>query len=754
MKHRSFKWLHSLAIGVVVSLLAVPGLAAATSYQAPNDVRPNTDISLEIYAAPAGAGKACVRHAPCTLQEAQDKVRKFLRTPAHSSDRREGDVVVYLRGGTYELTETLRFDERDSGSPNAQVIYRNYPGETPVISGGRQIIGWQPDSDGVYKTLLPEVRDGQWRFDQLFVDGARQTLARYPNSGYLRTDDDNPVEGGEFTSFRYRAGEVDPSLDYSDASVYVWAVFDWFSFTFPIESVDGASGVISHSGRTRVTADNRYFLQGVREFLDEPGEFYLDTDSGWLYYWPSSDRPIEEQEIVAPTLSDVVEVKGSSPDRPAEWLVFEGLTFSASQFVDLFDEHAGASPQSRPARVWRNRPNDDYRHGLLRLENASNVTIRGNGFRNAGLNAVALDYYTSNSTVQGNDIGSSGYHGILSTGTDVGTLVEGEQIFDNHDNEISDNYIHDIGRLVGHGAGIFLYQSGENEIIYNKIRRGPRYGIGIKGASYHIMPVTLGGVPVTWENHWDFNTGRKNYIAHNDVAEVAQDSDDMGGISLWGVHENIITNNRIHDMTATEGVGNGVIQGIYSDGGADRQVISKNVIYDVVGPVSGPIFVKGLDTQVTNNIFVGSVGARFAGIEMRWRLVEPVELPPRDALPVEDHHYARNIMYSEAGAPMFFFVGWSGERVEHSNHNLFYDPTGTYGADGIPGDQTLANWLTLDDNKYDQESLITDPLFVDPDGDNYNLRAESPAFSLGFEDFDQTDVGPRPTSSGQSATTS
>ena len=58
------------------------------------------------------------------------------------------DIVVVLRGGTYQLTETLRLDARDSGTNGHDVIYRAYPGETPVISGGRQIVGWAEDADG------------------------------------------------------------------------------------------------------------------------------------------------------------------------------------------------------------------------------------------------------------------------------------------------------------------------------------------------------------------------------------------------------------------------------------------------------------------------------------------------------------------------------------------------------------------------------------------------------------------------------
>jgi hypothetical protein len=49
----------------------------------------------------------------------------------------------------------------------------------------------------------------------------------------------------------------------------------------------------------------------------------------------------------------------------------------------------------------------------------------------------------------------------------------------------------------------------------------------------------------------------------------------------------------------------------------------------------------------------------------------------------------------------------------------------------------------------DVHSFIADPLFVDPENNDYRLRPESPAFQLGFRPIDLTDVGPRRVTSGE-----
>ena len=44
----------------------------------------------------------------------------------------------------------------------------------------------------------------------------------------------------------------------------------------------------------------------------------------------------------------------------------------------------------------------------------------------------------------------------------------------------------------------------------------------------------------------------------------------------------------------------------------------------------------------------------------------------------------------------------------------------------------------------DANSLIADPLFIDPANDDYTLNPESPAFDLGFKPIDTSQIGPRP----------
>src|SRR5580692_8152238 len=72
-----------------------------------------------------------------TLTRARDAVRALKRV----SDKK--DFVVSIRGGTYRLRETLVFSLEDSAPNGGTITYAAAPHETPILSSGVPIRGWQ-----------------------------------------------------------------------------------------------------------------------------------------------------------------------------------------------------------------------------------------------------------------------------------------------------------------------------------------------------------------------------------------------------------------------------------------------------------------------------------------------------------------------------------------------------------------------------------------------------------------------------------
>ncbi|MBM4149998.1 MAG: hypothetical protein FJ224_13290, partial [Lentisphaerae bacterium] len=90
---------------------------------------------------------------------------------ARDAARQSKGSTVFVRGGFYELTKTLKLDAKDSG-----VIWRAYRDEKPILVGGVKITGFVPHDGQIVKANV-----GTNLFRQLFFDGQRQELARYPN---------------------------------------------------------------------------------------------------------------------------------------------------------------------------------------------------------------------------------------------------------------------------------------------------------------------------------------------------------------------------------------------------------------------------------------------------------------------------------------------------------------------------------------------------------------------------------------------
>src|SRR3979409_1155594 len=131
MSHTPKTRLRSVLAPVAAAAFAAGGLVALAPAASAG-----TQITLYA-AAPSSATSGCTISAPCSLDGAQKVVRRL--TPSMT-----GDIVVDLRGGVYRRSTTWSFSSaaHDSGMRGHRVIYQAYPGETPEISGARQIAGW------------------------------------------------------------------------------------------------------------------------------------------------------------------------------------------------------------------------------------------------------------------------------------------------------------------------------------------------------------------------------------------------------------------------------------------------------------------------------------------------------------------------------------------------------------------------------------------------------------------------------------
>ena len=677
-----------------------------------------------------------------TIQRAQAEMRRRIAAGMTA------DLAVVIRGGTYYLDAPLQFDERDGGHDGREVIYRGYPGEQAEIVGGRPVPGWVPVGEHVYAADLGP----DWQPNVLAENRALATMARTPNEGYLAVGS-VPTSVGQ-AQFTYAAGDLPERFDYGDAQVLVWAGYDelwdggknynWESSLIPIAGVDFATRTITPAEPTirDLHQHNRYYVRGALEFLDQPGEFHLDSSARRLYYWPRQ-TPIEAQTIEAATVPRVIEVIGSSPEAAVQDLAFEDLTLRLTNAPRAFGPSMYLACD-----------------GLLYVRNARRVTIRHCRVQQAGLAGIALDKESSDHWVTGNLIEDCAYSGVCLAGYWIGGAPYANEVaaYVNHGHTVSDNRIRRCGQLIGQASGVWLYQSGDNEISHNLIEQMPRYGVRIDGTSFsHLTaPPEHGGLggrlfgqQVTWERRLDFVYSRNNRITHNELRACMQDSQDGGAICTYGTGAgNLIADNLVHHLRTT--VTEGSIAGIYLDDASSHFTVERNIVAQLTGVrYVYPLIIKGVANTVRNNILADNearaaiyvLQTPFGGLPAEQQVAEE---------PVERLRFHHNILYRNGGPGVYQLYPWKDAIIAASDYNTIYEPQGQLACVVDWQWEPWEAWTQRLGGRYERHTVLADPLFIAAEGIAgqvggvaYQLRPESPALQLGFEPIDTSEIGPR-----------
>lgn len=263
---------------------------------------------------PSGKGAACTVTVPCALTTARDVVRR-------RAARTTAGVTVLLRGGRYRLTDTWRLGPADSGRPGRPVVYAAYPGEHPSIAGARQVTGFQLYDAGknIYRAAVPAGSQSR----QLFVNGVRAQRAR------------GPMNPGGFTQSGSSFVTSDPSYASftNQSQVEVVRNNAWKQMRCPLASITSTSSggsslnVSAACFRNNNTAvpnpsfplngaglprlDDITWVENAYQLLTQPGQFYLDSGAGYLYYIPRAGENLSSADVELPTAQELLDVSGS-----------------------------------------------------------------------------------------------------------------------------------------------------------------------------------------------------------------------------------------------------------------------------------------------------------------------------------------------------------------------------------------------------------------------------------------------------------
>ena len=183
------------------------------------------NIVVKYYVNPVG-GSDANNGAIGTPFQTIDKARITVNGVKGSTN---GDIAIYLRGGTYTLTTPLTFSS-DSGVNGHSIIYKAYGGESVSLSGGEAITGWTVDktvgSYTVYKANAHSLN-----FAQLYVNDKPATRSRFPNAGTYNLVKDWDLANG---TIKVNSSEVPTFVNNASNPVVVRAQARWIDIFAPI----------------------------------------------------------------------------------------------------------------------------------------------------------------------------------------------------------------------------------------------------------------------------------------------------------------------------------------------------------------------------------------------------------------------------------------------------------------------------------------------------------------------------------------
>ena len=498
------------------------------------------------------SGKS-VAEAFVTLARARDAIRQ--QQPLAE------DAVVRILPGRHFLRSTLELDQRDSAPGGKRIIYQAAdPADKPRISAGRIVRGsWKEEGDGIFS-----IQVGEGDFRQLYVNGKPAITARQPNVGsYLRLKQWEPMtnsirlQGSGIMKHWKRPEQVELVIKkhwaISRIHYRFFGTYDGDDVVFPTPKAVELE--FTHANVPPKANGQYYFLENALEFLDQPGEFYLDRQSHTLYYKPRPGEELATAEVIAPRLERMLTLTETAN------VTLDGLVFEHDNWLHADGDRGYSGAQCNVHwDGWHTNP------GAIQLTGTSDVRFVNNIVRNTTAAGLVLVKGTQKTRVEGNLFTEIGDTPIVVYAEKEKVPVAADQC---RDDVIRNNVVAGYGRQNFAASGICVSVATRCTVEHNEVCDGGYSGITYGYFSKHESPAA------------------GSRIQFNHVHHVMQELDDGAGIYVYTTQFNLsdstllIYRNFIHDVYRGPTSEANPVAGIYLDECSAGNTLRENVIRDV-----------------------------------------------------------------------------------------------------------------------------------------------------------------------------
>lgn len=604
-----------------------------------------------------------------------------------------GPVAIYLLQGTYYLKKPIVFTPADARKESEPLTITNLKNQEVIISGGVPLhLKWEKYKNGIWKAGVKQ----ELIFDELFVNGQLQRMARYPNFD---------------STARFLGGTAADAVSkertarwQSPAGGYVHALHrsEWGDFHYLITGKNDQNEPALEGGwqnNRRMGMHNKYrFVENIFEELDTANEWFYDKKTTTLYYYPPDDIDIKTATFETPQIAHLFEFKGSEKSAVSD-INIQGLTLTGT--LRTFMENKEPLLRSD----WT-----IYRGAAVLYEGSVNCSLKNCKLSNLGGNAVFFNNFNRNCQVSGcliSRIGASAVcfvgdpNAVRSPSFEYNQFVPLEKIdrtpgpkTNNYPAEckVYDNLMFDIGMVEKQSAGVELSMCQSISVSHNSIYDVPRAGINVSEG--------------TWGGH---------VIEYNDVFNTVKESGDHGSFNSWGrdrywhpdkkVLDSIVENH--YDLAMLDVVKPIILRNnrMRCDHGWDIDLddgSSNYIVYNNLCLNGGIKLREGVNRVVENNVIINN------------------SFHPHVWFRNSNDVFRHNVV-SSSYLPIGIAV-WGKE----TDYNIFPDSV-----------SLKAAWS----NGTDKHSVCGYLYFVDPTNGDFRLKNNAVAFTAGFKNFAMDSFG-------------
>ncbi len=590
--------------------------------------------AIDFHVSPSGndAGEGTLTAPFKTLEQAQRAVRGVNKSMKE-------DINVYLHEGTYQLTSTLRLSNADGGTNGHYVRYMAAPGETPLVTGGVPVNGWEIyDAD---KNIWC-AKDVVSRFRQLYVNGKKAIRARHPNvkpngDHYFNRLAKVDTFGRAFDVYTDQIKQLE-NIKKSEIHVMV----AWADQVLRIDDVkyNGNTCKIIPQDPERTRLFRRaypmlgtafmsnppkqqcYYLENDMSLLDMQGEWYLDEDSNTLYYIPRDGEDMTTANVVAPNLETLIEVTGESTKNKVENISFSGIVFAHTNYLRPSKEgflnlQAGQFAVKVEDRGYLKSNEFMLWHPEAGIEvtNASRVIFEDNIFTQMAATGLDFTSGTNDTRIEGNVFTEIGGSSISIGKFAPDSLTEIHKGYNPSDRDeictrdtVKNNYVHNTTNEIQGGVPILGGYPRNIVIEHNEVSY----------ANYSGISVGFG-----WTKNETAMDGNKiNYNEIHHIARLLCDGAAIYTLSNQGKNGQIMYNYS-HDINGSDWADYWTCP-IYQDEGTSGFEIAYNVAVNAPKGTAcnqcGSNYTHdndGSDKGVINN----------AGIEQKYKSIKNKDIP-------------------------------------------------------------------------------------------------------------------------------